>query len=267
MTGRIPARAAKLAAALLAVTAVSAVAAGSASAAAELIYSNTESSPPAPAVVSAGFEAEGKSSFGGLVEFGGTARRNPSVMVTMDSWACETGNWFSYTCHTEPGSTFEVPITVSINVLGAGNTVGALLATGTKTYKIAYRPSANLSKCTGPANLGKWFLKGKCWTSKAQKIVMPLKAAALPSQAIITVAFNTSDYGAVPYGKATACHAEEQGCPYDSLNVGVQDGFEIPAGTPPTVGGPYPDPNETFDNGVAEAGWEGFQPMFEVKAS
>jgi hypothetical protein len=255
-----------LAAAFLAVAAISAAATASAGAA-ELIYSNTESTPPAPAVVSAGFEAEGKSSFGGLVEFGGTARKNPSVMVTMDSWACETGNWFSYTCQTEPGKTFEVPITVSINALGAGNTVGALLATSTKTYKIPYRPSANLSKCSSPANLGKWYVKGKCWTSKAAKIVMPLKAAALPNQAIITVAFNTSDYGASPYGDATACHSTEQGCPYDSLNVGVQDGFEKPAGTAPTTGGPYPDPTETFDNGVAEGGWEGFQPMFEVKAS
>jgi hypothetical protein len=264
MTGRIPARAAKLAAAFLAVAAISAAATASAGAA-ELIYSNTESSPPAPAVVSAGFEAEGKSSFGGLVEFGATARKNPSVMVTMDSWACEKGNWFSYTCTTEPGKTFEVPITISINALGAGNTVGALLTTSTKTYKIAYRPSANLKSCTGK-KLGDWFSKGQCWTSKAQKIVMPLKAATLPSQAIITVAFNTSDYGAEKQ-RPQPCNSEEQGCPYDSLNVGVQDGFEKPAGTPPTVGGPYPDPNETFDNGVAEAGWEGFQPMFEVKAS
>jgi hypothetical protein len=265
MTGRIPARAAKLAAAFLAVAAFSAAATASAGAA-ELIYSNTESTPPAPAVVSASFEAEGKSSFGGLVELGGTARKNPGVVITMDSWACETGNWFAYTCHTEPGKTFAQPITVSINALGAGNTVGALLATNTKTYKIPYRPSANLSKCTGPANLGKWYAKGKCWTSKAARILMPLRAATLPSQVIITVAFNTSDYGAVPQ-RPQPCNSTEQGCPYDSLNVGVQDGFEKPAGTAPTVGGPYPDPNETFDSGVAEAGWEGFQPMFEVKAS
>jgi hypothetical protein len=264
MTGRIPARVAKLAAALLAITALSAVAAGSAGAA-EVIYNNLESSPIEPAVVSAGFEAEAKSSFGGLVEFGATARKNPSVTVVMDSWACEKGNWYSYTCFTEPGKTFSQTITVSISALGAGNTVGATLAAATKTFKIPYRPSASLTKCTG-SKLGEYYIKGKCWTSKAAKIVVPLKVSALPSQAIITVAFNTSDYGAEKQ-RPKPCNSEEQGCPYDSLNVGVQDGFEHPAGTNPSVGGPYPDANETFDNGVAEAGWLGFQPLFEVKAS
>ncbi|MFI4977753.1 MAG: hypothetical protein ACHQC8_03615 [Solirubrobacterales bacterium] len=264
MTGRIPARAAKLAAAFLAATAVSAVAAGAAGAT-EVIYNNVESSPVAPAVVSASFEAEGKSSFGGLVEFGKTARKNPTVTVVMDSWACETGNWFSYTCHTEPGARFEVPITITISELGPGNTVGATLASGSKVYKIPYRPSANLQKCTGK-KLGEWFSKGRCWTSKAAKITLPLRVAKLPSQAIITVAFNTSDYGAMPQ-RPKPCNSEEQGCPYDSLNVGVQDGFENPAGTPPSVGGPYPLPDDTFDSGLLESGWTGFQPLLEVKAS
>jgi hypothetical protein len=263
MTGRIPARAAKLAAAFLAATAVSAMAAGTAGAA-EVVYNNIESSPVAPAVVSLGFEATSTSQFGGAVEFGATARRNPSVTVVMDSWACEVGHWSKYTCKTEPGKTYAMPITISINAVGPGNTVGALIATGTKTYKLPYRPSANLTKCTG-SHLGAWFSKGECWSSKAAKITMPFKGT-LPSQAIITVAYNTSDYGAVPYGHSNPCNSTEAGCFYDSLNVGVQEGFEHPAGTAPSPGA-YPLPTEAFVNGSVEGGWEGFQPLFEVKAA
>jgi hypothetical protein len=47
--------------------------------------------------------------------------------------------------------------------------------------------------------------------------------------------------------------------------VGVQDGFDNPAGTPPTVGA-FPAPDIAYVNGAPEEEWTGFQPQFEVKA-
>jgi hypothetical protein len=43
----------------------------------------------------------------------------------------------------------------------------------------------------------------------------------LPKTFVFGIAYNTSDYGSVPYGDATACHSSTEGCGYDSLNVGL----------------------------------------------
>ncbi len=64
---------------------------------------------------------------------------------------------------------------------------------------------------------------GECFNGKAAKIALPLKAATLPSKVIVTIAFNTSNYGTSP----TKCNeVPNANCPEDSLNVGVNDGFE-----------------------------------------
>jgi hypothetical protein len=38
---------------------------------------------------------------------------------------------------------------------------------------------------------------------------------------------STSDYGPEPIGDLTACHATPQGCPYDSLNVGLAPSVKV----------------------------------------
>jgi hypothetical protein len=233
----------------------------SAAGAAEVIYNDLET-PKAGNVVSVGFEATQTSSFGGQVEFGGTARNNPTVAVIMSSWACQTGSWSELNCKSEKGAKFEWPITFTVNAVGPGGTVGALLGSGSKMAKIPYRPSAS-AKCSGES-AGAWYHMGECFNGKAFKLALPLKIANLPSKAIITISYNTSHYGTTPQG-TQPCSSEPQGCPYDSLNVGVQDGFAIPAGTPPTVGA-FPAPDTAYSNGTPEEGWTGFQPQFEVKA-
>ncbi len=180
----------------------------------------------------------------------------------MSSWACQTGTWNEKNCKTTMGAKFEWPITFTVNAVGPGGTVGALLGSGSKIAKIPYRPSAS-PKCTGES-AGAWYHMGECFNGKAAKVTLPLKIANLPSQAIITISYNTSDYGATPQ-RPQPCNTEPQGCPYDSLNVGVQDGFDNPAGTPPTVGA-FPAPDTAYVNGTPEEGWTGFQPQFEVKA-
>jgi hypothetical protein len=259
MLGKIPSRVAKLTMAAFALVAVFAV--SSAAAAPEVIYNDLPAPIPGN-VVSLGFEATQTSSFGGQVEFGGTARNNPTVGVIMSSWACQSGTWSEKNCKTTMGAKFEWPITFTVNAVGPGGTVGALLGSGSKLAKIPYRPSAS-PKCTGES-AGAWYHAGECFNGKAAKVTLPLKIASLPSEAIITISYNTSDYGSTPQ-RPQPCNSEPQGCPYDALNVGVQDGFTNPAGTPPTVGA-FPAPDTAYVNGAPEEGWTGFQPQFEVKA-
>ncbi len=257
MSKVILARMGRLVTAMLAVAATMAVAAGAASAS-EVIYNDLPSPTPGN-VVSLGFEATQTAEFGGQVQVAGTARVNPVVTVMMSSWACQSGTWSAKNCTSAPKSKFEWPITFHIYQVGPEDTVGPQIATGSKVFRLPYRPSANATKCTGE-NAGKWYHAGTCFNGKAFKISLPLKLASLPEKVIVTVAYNTSDYGAEPQ-RPKPCDAEEQGCPYDSLNVGVQDGEE-PA---PSVGS-FPAPAIAYVNGAPETGWTGEQPLFEIKA-
>ena len=259
MIGKTPSRVAKLTIAAFALMAVCAV--SSAAAASEVIYSDLPTPKPGN-VVSLGFEATQTSSFGGQVEFAGAARSHPTVAVNMSSWACQKGTWNQENCETTPGAKFELPITFSVNAVGPGNSVGTLLGRGSKVFKIPYRPSYN--PICFSTSVGTWHTKGECVNGKAVKISLPLAISNLPSKAIVTISYNTSDYGATPQ-RPQACNSEPQGCPYDALNVGVQNGFQTPAGTPPTVGA-FPVADIAYVNGAPEEEWTGFQPLFEVKA-
>jgi hypothetical protein len=273
MSGRIPARASKLAVAVLAAVVLSAVGAGAAGA--EVIYNNI----PSKSLPALGFESDSVAEFGGEVEFAGTDRTSPTVAVELESYACQTGS--VATCTTAPGSSFEWPVTLSIYNVGS---LGAPIARITKTFKIPYRPSES-SKCP---NVG--WSKGygkECVFAKGTKIKFKLPGAALPAEAVIAVAYNTETYGSEPTG--------EEG-PYNSLNVAVNanykcinenattkvcenEGYEaLP--TAPTVGtDPLPEQvflNTTFSAidcggtlgsfGPSGDCWKYEQPAFEVSA-
>jgi len=276
MTRRIP----KLAAAMLAATIVSAVAAGTASAEKTVVYNDIPSPLPGN-LASQPFQAQQAAEFGGQVEFLAGTWKNPIVTVTMSSWACVTGNWNKGDCGTPKGSTFSWPITVSLYNAGPDNSVGTLIARSSKTFKMPYRPSANYAKCTG-ADAGKWYsgASNACFNGKAFKITIGL-VAKLPAKAIISVAYNTSGYGAEPQGYATACAGKAEGCFYDSLNVGLETAT-------PTVGeAPLRaeekdyfssvEAGEYCDGGTAGTGtfrldspsagcWGEYQPAIAVKA-
>ncbi|MEA2225597.1 MAG: hypothetical protein QOE67_879, partial [Solirubrobacteraceae bacterium] len=112
MIGKIPSRVVKLTTLALAVAAVFAVT-SSAALAVETIYNDLPTPKPGN-VVSQAFEATQTSSFGGQVEFGGTARNNPAVSVIMSSWACQSGTWNEKNCETTPGAKFVWPITFAV---------------------------------------------------------------------------------------------------------------------------------------------------------
>jgi hypothetical protein len=206
---------------------------------------------PAPGnLPSIGFEATQAAQFGNEISLTRSAKA-ANVVVTMDSWGCQSGSWTDDTCSTTPGSTFSEPITLNIFRAPAtnpttqadtpGNGVpGTLITSVTKTFAIPYRPSANNTKCIGD-ELGNWFdsKNGECFPGMATNVTFNLTSlhVTLPKTFVFGIAYNTSDYGAAPYGDATACHSTSEGCGYDSLNVGLsQDPDNLNKGSNPYPG-------------------------------
>jgi hypothetical protein len=201
-------------------------------AASNVLYNSMIPSPGN--VVSVGFEATSTAQFGNEITLTRSARAG-TVVVTMSSWGCQSGSWVTDDCVTTPGSKFSEPITLNIFRAPASNPTtqpdtsgsglpGSVIASVTKTFSIPYRPSANHTKCVG-SEAGAWFdgKNGECFNGLATNIIFNLSSlhVTLPQTFVFGIAYNTSDYGATPYGDATACHATSEGCGYDSLNVGL----------------------------------------------
>jgi hypothetical protein len=207
MIGRIPKRAATLAAAIFAATALMAVAAGTAGA--EVVYNNVPSPLPGN-FASIGLAATSSSEFGGQVELAGTARKNPTVTVVMSSWACESGTAES-NCKTSKNKHFSVPVTVRI--YGAGELTEVPLAEKTTNTKMDYRPSESPSKCTG----GRWYDEAttECSHGYAFPITIKLKTKKMPKKAIVTVSYPHAS------GPATSLNVSVSEPPENTLSVGA----------------------------------------------
>jgi hypothetical protein len=132
---------------------------------------------------------------------------------------------------------------------------GTLLATVTQTFDIPYRPSSDTGHCPDGE---RWFKDGNCYHGLAKAITFDFsgKKLSLPSQILVGVAFNTSDFGPSPIGDKP-CRHTAQGCPYDSLNVST-DGTVFFAANATTGGSPTAasvlDPNGIFFNYAAQRG-------------
>jgi len=288
MNGRIPARPARLVAALLAAIGAMALAAGAANAS-EVVYNNIPSPLSQGGLPALGFESDSVAEFGGEVQLAGSARTSPTVGVELESYACQTGSGAA--CTTAMGATFEWPITLSIYKVGS---LSSPIARITKTFKIHYRPSAS-AKCPLEMPEGVKGYGKECAFAKADKVSFALPGAKLPATAIIAVSYNTETYGSEPTGTEG---------PYDSLNVAIdasyvcnpahlnkgacegEDYERVPV-APPSVGSD-PLPEQVFLNttyGAIDCGgtlgsfsatglqtepecnWKYEQPAFEVKAN
>jgi hypothetical protein len=254
MTGKIP-RLGGLAAVLLAACALVALTASAASAMVSYtpIYNNIPSPLPGN-VPSQAFEATSTSQFGGEVELAGPTQNTTKVTVAMSSWACQSGGAEDGSCVSAKGAKFTEPVTLRIYTPGAGDSVGTQIASLTKTFKMPYRPTANPA-CTGE-HLGGWMKKGECFHGKLFKINFLLKGVTIPSKVIVSVAYNTSNYGEAPQ-YPQPCNNAPTGpdeCPYDSLNVGGMEGA-------PSVGkDPQPDSvyvDSTWTGAYCDAGASG----------
>jgi hypothetical protein len=242
---------------LAALAAILAAAFLAAPANAEVVYDNAPGTPAA-AAASLGFEASETSELGALLQLAGAARANPRIGVAMSVWACEHGEWGSG-CTTTPGAGFSVPITLSVYAVGSGGAPGALLARQTQAFQLAYRPSTECS--VEGTETGFTAGDGSCQNGLLEPIEFELQGLTLPSEAIVSVAFDTKSSGYAP---------THEGSPADALNV-VLTG-------PPTVGanpregeeGVYlatgPEAGDDAFRFRPQPGWQR-QPAFTIDAA
>jgi hypothetical protein len=188
----------------------------------QVIYDSTVNPLPGN-LPSEGAEAFAFNEFGDGITFAGTARGLTSVTVTLSSFACQSGNWFSGNCVTTPGATFTHPIT--LNIYNAGNPLpGSQIASRTQTFTVPYRPSADNVNCTG-ADAGKWFdaASGQCFNGLAANVTFDFSSlnVVLPDSVVYGLVYNTTHYGPSPIGESAACFGTTAGCPYDALNIAL----------------------------------------------
>ena len=176
-----------------------------------------------PNVASLGFQATQTSEFGDYVHLGGTDRNLTTVTVTMSDWALYS-DYSSDIRYSGNSATWTHPITLNIyNVVpGSPNTVGSLLGTVTQTITIPWRPVAD-STCSG-GTAWRSPSDSLCYNGLAFNATFDLSSldVTLPSDVIVSVAYNTQSYGSDPIGVAG---------PYNSLNVGVPTGQTASVGT------------------------------------
>ncbi|HVA03556.1 MAG TPA: hypothetical protein VMU64_07360 [Acidimicrobiales bacterium] len=223
------------------------------------------------------FQATQTSEFGNQVAFGGVARVLDNVVVSMSSWGCQSGSQSvsdvgtiatptPNSCVTTPGSTFTEPVTLNLYNVGTNNGVGTLIATDTQTFAIPFRPSA-VPVGYGPGLTGgcgdgaSWYsvAENACYHGLATNITFDFGHVTLPDKVIYGIAYNTSGYGAHPYGYGTACALDSvTGCGYDSLNVLLsQEPLNPGVGADPNLGTVYLStvtPQWYCDNGAGGTG-------------
>ncbi len=247
-------------------------------------------------IPSEGPEAYGFAELGDAIVFpaptGGTLA---TVEVVMSSWACQSGVWnnpagSAGACVSAPRAMFDQPITMNIyQASNSGTQASTLLASLTKTFQIPYRPSSNGFECGPSGNPGgdgeEWYSETDhmCYHGVAYPIVFDFSSLQVPlsNEIVVGVSYNTSDYGPNPIGQNTACYKTVEGCPYDSLNIGVfGDVYYPPADSivssvfdPSGVFVNYTIPNNSCSGsqptGVLEDDqgcWSGYHPELAITA-
>ena len=206
------------------------------------IYDSTTGSPPSSYVYSFPFQATQASEVGNEITFGSGSRTLQNAVVTMSSWACQAGTWYSGNCVTTPGAVYNMPLTLNIYNVGPGNTVGSPIYQTTQTFAIPYRPSADASHCGAftdgaGGSVGSDFYDGTyCEAELASNVTFTLPHITVPNSVIYGVAMNTSGYGSSPYGSTNPCNSDPAGCFYDSLNVAMaSDPDNLSAGSDTVV--------------------------------
>jgi hypothetical protein len=208
----------------------------------QVIYDSTVSPLPGN-LPSVGAEAYAFNEFGDGVTFAGTSRRLSSVTVTLSSWGCQSGHWYSEDCVTAPGATFTVPIT--FNVYNAGNPLpGSLIVTRTQSFSVPYRPSTDSINCTG----GRWYdeVHGTCFNGLASNVTFNFTLPVVPDSVVYGIVYNTTHYGPSPIGESEPCFPSSGGCPYDSMNIAL---------APVVTVGSKPYPDTSYQNAVYGASY------------
>jgi hypothetical protein len=266
MNGKIPTSRIVLAVVAIAVAALTMSAAANALPS-KVVYSNLNT---VPATVNEHTNEDTFSLYSGYFPAGGmvafTARPGvlKSLTTEVDSFTCEHGSYNLENCYTvHPTKKFSYQMIADVYEVGLGNEeLGPPIASSTTTFKLHYRPTTNVADCPATEE-GKGFGANCDVGGILQKVTFKkfTRGAVLPEKAIITITDTPSD----PAG--------------DIVNVGLQASYkeykegkfiEEPAidGGVPVVGSD-PLPAAVFTSGVINDGenWEGFQPVFEVRAT
>jgi hypothetical protein len=191
-----------------------------------IIYNSIPNSLP-PNLPSWGYEAYSTSEFGELIQFGGgeSSYSLAGATVLMSDWALES-NWaaeINGTTITNAG--FYEPLTLNLYNVGAGNTVGALIASETVDAFIPWRPESG--GCTDPtAYLAS---DGNCYHGSLSEVTFNLTGVTAPDEIIYGLAYNTTEFGANP------THVPG---PYDSLNFALPSSGDS-VGSNPAAGSAY----------------------------
>lgn len=210
----------------------------------EVIYNSIPGSLPGN-LVSEAFEAQSVSQFGELIEFGSgnSSYSLGSATVLMSDWAMES-TWASDLGETIfPGTTitsagFTVPMTLNLYYVGAGNTVGSLIASGTVDAFIPWRPESG-----GCADSTAYLASdGNCYHGSLSEVTFDLTGITVPDEIIYGLAFNTEAHGADPTGVDG---------PYDSLNFALPTSGDS-VGSNPAAGSAYV--NSTWTDGYSDGG-------------
>jgi hypothetical protein len=231
-------------------------------------------------VVSLGFEATQTDELGDQIRLAPGKRALKTVTVVMSSWACESGSW-NAGCTTTPGAKFQESVTLTLYQIHPSdpNLPGPVIASRTRTFSMPYRPSANPTKCGTGAT--QWYSSADddCYNGKAFKITFNFARPnlVLPDELIYGIAYDTSTSGNTPHG-ARPCQATTEGCPDDSLNVGIEAGLPkrgtdlLPDGVfiDQQLGGDCTSPPDGLPDvfSLDACTWQGYNPMvrFVVKS-
>jgi len=197
--------------------------------------------------------------FGGMVETVATnSRLVKGLSAQLDVFACEHGVYYLENCYTlRPNKAFKQAWKAEIREVGPGNTVGALIAESKTEVKLHYRPTTNTS-CPATGE-GKGFGVNCDVGGYLQTVAFKQFTQTKPLPSRVIVLFSS------------ACGE----CEGKSVNVGLESAYKEFAGgeyisEPPADGGipalgSDPLPTEAFYKGVAQAGWEDFQPVFKLE--
>ena len=176
---------------------------------ADVIYNSIPSSLPTN-LPSLGYEATSTSQFGDEIQFAGHARNLTQVGITLSDWALYSSygdqNTASFTSSAAGWST---PLTLNIYNVGAGDTVGSLIASQTINPTILWRPAADTA--CGSGFLGS---DGQCYNGLAQNVTFDFTGTVVPDKIVYGLVFNTQNYGPTPTGASG---------PYNSLNFALND--------------------------------------------
>ncbi|MBZ5696894.1 MAG: hypothetical protein LAN36_16225 [Acidobacteriia bacterium] len=185
---------------------------------ADVVYDSLPSPTP-PNVPSVGFQATATSEFGQGVKLQG------DFPVVLNSATLLMSNWALESAYEPVGTSagFHVPLTLDLYQVGAGDTVGPQIGTGTTIDAlIQWRPEASAGCGTA------WRAPdGQCYNGLAQTVTFNMVGITVPNQFIWGLAFNTTSYGANPTGVLG---------PYDSLNIGLNSNPDGVHAFTPSVG-------------------------------